>query len=403
VALPSEAKCTIAVAMSPLDDDLVVSTHGGDHTVKISSFFTGKVLRSMGRHPRTPWAVAIHPRDSSLIASGCLAGRVCLWKNGQLYRELDLGEEIIMSLTFRLACRATGNKDLLYIAWGTTVWSWDFAEEFNAPQKVLERKGRVQCICFAADGAMLSAELPGSLQNLSRIYLWRDRSSLLNSSDDDDDDDDGDGEEMVAATTRTSPVGTPPMAWTVGASATAANSRTLPGVLVLNSVVLYSDGGMSVSKCGRFMCAIQSSLQGMAFSPSNPTRCRLVVVSLQRRSLGEIVRSVSLEGIASAGLTSVKFSPTDEHIVCGYGVAGRPYLPAGTSSSSAVKLCLAVYSNSPQNGADLKLEAVKTSTSDDVNVAIFHPTPGFGVLYGTRQGPLRFWEPIRGESEDRVV
>ncbi len=48
----------------------------GDHTVKITCCATGKCLRVLEGHRRTPWVVRFHPSDSSLLASGSLDHQV---------------------------------------------------------------------------------------------------------------------------------------------------------------------------------------------------------------------------------------------------------------------------------------------------------------------------------------
>ena len=73
----SKAVSTISVAFSP-DSQTMASTHG-DHTVKISSCNTGRLLQSLDGHPRTPWTVKYHPFDPDVIASGCLGHQVRIW------------------------------------------------------------------------------------------------------------------------------------------------------------------------------------------------------------------------------------------------------------------------------------------------------------------------------------
>jgi len=73
----SWAVSTISIAFSP-DGKTMASTHG-DHTVKISSCNTGRLLQTLDGHPRTPWTVKYHPFDSSILASGCLGHQVRLW------------------------------------------------------------------------------------------------------------------------------------------------------------------------------------------------------------------------------------------------------------------------------------------------------------------------------------
>lgn len=74
---PTRAVSTISIAFSP-DSRTMASTHG-DHTVKISCCHTGKLIRSLEGHPRTPWTVKFHPTNSRIVASGCLGYQVRVW------------------------------------------------------------------------------------------------------------------------------------------------------------------------------------------------------------------------------------------------------------------------------------------------------------------------------------
>ena len=56
----------------------MASSHG-DHTVRIVDCKTGRCLKTLRGHPRTPWCVAFHPSSDQLLASGCLGGQVRVW------------------------------------------------------------------------------------------------------------------------------------------------------------------------------------------------------------------------------------------------------------------------------------------------------------------------------------
>ena len=73
----SRSVSTISIAFSP-DSRTVASTHG-DHTVKISCCYTGKLIRTLEGHPRTPWTVKYHPTNGRIVASGCLGYQVRVW------------------------------------------------------------------------------------------------------------------------------------------------------------------------------------------------------------------------------------------------------------------------------------------------------------------------------------
>lgn len=74
---PSRAVSTISVAFAP-NARTLASTHG-DHTIKISCAHTGRLIRTLDGHPRTPWTVKYHPTNSRIVASGCLGFQVRVW------------------------------------------------------------------------------------------------------------------------------------------------------------------------------------------------------------------------------------------------------------------------------------------------------------------------------------
>jgi activator-of-BECN1-regulated-autophagy protein 1 len=42
--------------------------------------------------------------------------------------------------------------------------------------------------------------------------------------------------------------------------------------------------------------------------------------------------------------------------------------------------------------SDMELVRVLPSSEDEVNVACFHPSPGGGLVYGTKEGKLRIFQ-----------
>lgn len=112
-ARSSRAVSTIAIAFSS-DGQTLASTHG-DHTVKISSCHTGRLLATLEGHPRTPWTCKYHPTNSHMVASGCLGHQVRVW-NWALRQCLQMVrlEFAIISLTFhpsgKCLCIANGAR-----------------------------------------------------------------------------------------------------------------------------------------------------------------------------------------------------------------------------------------------------------------------------------------------------
>jgi len=134
-----------------------------------------------------------------------------------------------------------------------------------------------------------------------------------------------------------------------------------------------------------------------ALPPRNGSRRQLmggryvphvVVVSLDDKNnalgestLGKVLEATPLESRATS-VTCVKFSPSSEYCLIGYGVREQgqdmPYHPV--NSLYRVK-------------GGMTHVATMLSENDDVNIARFHPHSGVGFVYGTKQGRVRVLSP----------
>lgn len=114
----------------------------------------------------------------------------------------------------------------------------------------------------------------------------------------------------------------------------------------------------------------------------------VVVVSLDAKvnalgesTLGKVIEATPLQSRA-ASVTCVKFSPSAEFCLLGYGVRetgqSLPYHP--------------VNSLYRVNGGMAQVASM-LSRDDDVNIARFHPQSGVGFVYGTKQGRVRVLAP----------
>ncbi|KAL6877614.1 hypothetical protein ACP4OV_012829 [Aristida adscensionis] len=178
--------------------------------------------------------------------------------------------------------------------------------------------------------------------------------------------------------------------------------------LTISHAVLCSEMGAHFSPCGRFLVAcvacLLPQLEGdrggqlpvqYDGAGSSPTRhplpshrviYELRVYSLEEATFGDILASRAIR--AAHCLTSIQFSPTSEHILLAYGRRHasllRSYVEDGDNNGIRVYNILEVYRVS-----DMELVRVLPSAEDEVNVACFHPSPGGGLVYGTKEGKLR--------------
>jgi len=155
----SRAVSTISIAFSP-DSQTMASTHG-DHSVKITSCNTGKIIQTLDGHPRTPWTVKYHPTNSDIIASGCLGQQVRVWnwrqKKGLQMVRLDYA---IISVSFHPSGK------LLAVANGTRLHFWELngVEEQGTTEDndnrdpllvELDQRHMLRCVHFPPGGNTL--------------------------------------------------------------------------------------------------------------------------------------------------------------------------------------------------------------------------------------------------------
>ena len=214
---------TISVAFSP-DGRTLASTHG-DHTVKISCCHTGKLVKSLVGHPRTPWTVKFHPSDSNICASGCIGYQVRVWdiKTGECIKMVRLYNAII-SLSFH----PYGN--LLSIACGNALYLWDYVNK-DSPHAEWAFEHALRCVCFLPRGDKI---IVGGLvkrqhsrdRDTFGLKLWDFNYDMAMKVGDS-----GTDNEFIAKSVLT-------------------NCRKF-----LNRALLYNDGGFDVSSCGRYLVA----------------------------------------------------------------------------------------------------------------------------------------------------
>ncbi|CBI37214.3 unnamed protein product, partial [Vitis vinifera] len=179
-------------------------------------------------------------------------------------------------------------------------------------------------------------------------------------------------------------------------------------LLIIPHAVLCSEMGAHLSPCGRFLAAcvacvlphleadpgLQTQVQDAIGASTSPTRhpvsahhvmYELRIYSLEEATFGTVLVSRAIR--AAHCLTSIQFSPTSEHILLAYGRRHSSLLKSlviDGETTLPIYTILEVYRVS-----DMELVRVLPSAEDEVNVACFHPLPGGGLVYGTKEGKLR--------------
>ncbi|XP_068621064.1 serine-rich adhesin for platelets-like isoform X2 [Battus philenor] len=118
--LPGYPRSTFLMVFSP-DGTKVASTHG-NHNIYVSELASGKHVRILKGHPRTPWCIAFHPSHPQLIGSGCLGGQVRVWDISSGGSEVwnVRNETVIASIAFH------PREQLLVIATHNELYFWDW-------------------------------------------------------------------------------------------------------------------------------------------------------------------------------------------------------------------------------------------------------------------------------------
>ncbi|XP_076300137.1 uncharacterized protein LOC143218678 [Lasioglossum baleicum] len=161
--LPGVPKATFLMVSSP-DGTKMASTHG-NHKIYITEVATGKHIKTLVGHPRTPWCIAFHPSSSQILASGCLGGQVRVWdiNNGCQLWETE-NQTVIASLAFhptkRLLVVATCNQ--IYF------WDWTTAEPYDIASTTTDDQ-KVRYVAFDNLGRKLVTGITNTPQMRMRV------------------------------------------------------------------------------------------------------------------------------------------------------------------------------------------------------------------------------------------
>ncbi|XP_074040580.1 uncharacterized protein isoform X2 [Leptinotarsa decemlineata] len=154
--MPGTPRSTFLMVFSP-DGSKVASTHG-NHNIYITDLRSGKHIKTLVGHPRTPWCIAFHPTSNQIIASGCLGGQVRIW-------DLSGGSEVwttsngtvIASLAFH------PNDRVLAIATFNFVYFWDWSKSEPFVQAATyNTKEKVRYVAFDSLGHKLITGIANS-------------------------------------------------------------------------------------------------------------------------------------------------------------------------------------------------------------------------------------------------
>lgn len=134
----------------------------------------------------------------------------------------------------------------------------------------------------------------------------------------------------------------------------------------------------------------------------------VVTVSLEPHRLGCLLEAAPLDGTKANGVTCVKFSPSGEFLLLGYGVREHASTRGDDDDGNRTEEedddaepCHPVTALYRIQGGMTHVSSMM-SRDDDVNIARFHPHSGHGFVYGTKQGRVRILSPKPWNHLSRV-
>lgn len=158
--MPGVPRSTFLMVFSP-DGTKVASTHGNHH-IYVTDLRSGKHVKTLVGHPRTPWCIAFHPTSNQIVASGCLGGQVRIW-------DLSGGSEVWTTNTVIASVAFHPNDRVLVIATFNEVYFWDWSK----PQPFCQtntgnKKDKVRFVAFDKLGHKLITGISNSVSRWER-------------------------------------------------------------------------------------------------------------------------------------------------------------------------------------------------------------------------------------------
>ena len=105
-----------------------------------------------------------------------------------------------------------------------------------------------------------------------------------------------------------------------------------------------------------------------------------------RPRVGQILEACPLDPNKASAVTCVKFSPSTDFCLIGFGVREPLMETGGNPNLHPVTSLYRIKGGMSHISTTL-------SADDDVNIARFHPDSGCGFVYGTKQGRVRVLSP----------
>lgn len=386
--LPGYPKATFLMVFSP-DGTKMASAHG-NHNIYITDVATGKNIKILSGHPRTPWCIAFHPSSSHILASGCLGGQVRIWdlRDGSKVWSTE-SQTVIASLAFH------PSEKLLVIATHNEIHFWDWSQ--SKPFAVITTEvgklaQKVRYVAFDNLGRKLITGIGNppyfrdSLR-LKRSHLWNAGMTYANQIPR------GSGEVELPHDDQEEPCldHLTPLALSFlkissyRVQAWDFSKREIPDIrqchknIVIRKCKIHNDASINISSDGTLLAICFAGGAG--------------IYSLQWESLGEAICWTETD----YPVVSVSISPTKEHLLIGLARTLPDYYLHRREKYTMAKIYRLVNKQSQYDNLhfdnmllvrNLLQNCELTTGYTSINCIRWAPQPGQGFVYATNTGRL---------------
>jgi WD40 repeat protein len=414
--LPALSSIRTTIALSISHDGCFLASSHGDHTVKVYDLNTKscKQIHTLVGHPRTPWVLAFHPSDSTILASGCIGHEVRVWSITSSPNCLSVFRFTysIISLSFSpdgQFLAVSSSREIHFQFWG--VGGSKSSDMAPLSGRYLRHSKAIHAVKFHPLGGTLFVAAVNAVQNRSRngpdckvLYSV----PLFSHNDPRKEDYD-----VVN-----------------GRGSSAMSLDMFP--CIITGIHLFTDSGIDVSKDGNHLLVVRqtqtnaeakrktylsvfpsiSSPETSVFAPDRIEMYRILIHHEAASKGGcctlQLTLSHSLAACFVNTITSIAFSPSERYCIFTYGKTngktndfsrGRSGI---ISDENVVCEIMSLYPHHTDNSNNNKERVSVTKKprpptnyiivgrADEINVAKFHPVDGCGFFYGTKDGFVNY-------------